>query len=160
MKQSSANTYALYENYDGRYTPHWQDWGVPKVPGCLVNEFGDTYPPPFPLVVRARSAKQACYFANNSITSTSEPDKLGIWWARETSLEPPPLSKDSTTYPTTVAFCRSPTAMAHRSVEDAERALAWIDRYACGGGCSGHHEIVWMTVAEGRRRGFHWYDEP
>jgi len=157
---NSAKTYVLYEDYEGRFTNHWQYRGAPRTPDCFVNEFGHSYPPPFPIVVRAKSVKQACYFANNSIASTSEREKLGICWNRETSEEPPPLSKNTTTYPTTVAYCCYPTAAAHRSVEDAERALAVMDRYGCGGACYGHHKIVWMTVAEGRRRGFDSYDEP
>jgi hypothetical protein len=50
--------------------------------------------------------------------------------------------------------------MAHPSIEEAETALALIDRIGCGSGCYHHHEIVWMTIAEGRKRCFCWYDKP
>ena len=159
-KQSSARTYVLFRNYEDRYTPHWQFRNEPRVPGCMVNEFGDCYPPPFQLVVRAKSAKQACWMANESVTSQSEPDQLGIWWERDEHLGPPPLGKDIKTYPTTVALCRAPTAMAHDSLEDAEKALNLIDRFGCGGACCGNHEIVWMTINEGKKRGFAWYHRP
>ena len=76
------------------------------------------------------------------------------------SVEPPPLSADTATYPTTVAQCCAPTAMAHPRIEEAETARALIDRIGCGSGCQGNHEIVWLTIAEGKRRCFCWYDEP
>jgi hypothetical protein len=160
-KRSSARTYVLYENYEGRYTPHWQYMGKPKIPGCFRNVHGHAVPPPFPLVVRGNHVTQACALANESVTSLGHPNHLGIWWRRGVDQDPPPLGKNLTLYPTTVAYCQgSPTAMAHDGVSDAEEALEWINRYGCGNGCSLHHEIVTMTVDEGKKRGFTWYTPP
>jgi hypothetical protein len=81
MSQSSARTYVLYEREDGTATPHWQYWGQPRVPDCTL-EFGVLHPPPLAWLVRARSAREACLLANESITSLSRPDDLGVWWDR------------------------------------------------------------------------------
>ncbi len=82
MKRSSARTYGLYERPDGRATPHWQYWGQPRVNGCEIID-GQLYPPEPAWIVRARTAKQACYFANESVTSSSRSDGLGVWYRGE-----------------------------------------------------------------------------
>ena len=78
MSRSSTNTYVLYERADGTATPHWQYCGRPKVPGCVRID-GQLLPPDPRWIVRARTAREACFFANESITSMSRDDTLGIW---------------------------------------------------------------------------------
>jgi len=75
---SSSRTYVLYEMYDGTSTPHWQYMGKPRVPGCEVFD-GQAYPPDPSWIVRASTVTQACYFANNSVSSTDRSDGLGVW---------------------------------------------------------------------------------
>ena len=83
MTRSSARTYYLYEQFrTGRATPHWQYGGQPRVYGCW-SDYGDLCPPTPTWEVRAKSAKQACWFANESVTSLSRDDGLGVWIDRE-----------------------------------------------------------------------------
>jgi hypothetical protein len=157
----STKTYTLYEKYEGRYTPHWQSGpNRANVPGCLISDIGHIYPPAFPVVVRAVSAKQACYLANTSTTSLSRGDNLGVWWERDVHDGPPPLGKDQTEHWASVAQCRALTIMFHPTREEAERAKEVIDRSACGGGCYGNHTVVRMTCDEAERRRPCWWSGP
>ncbi len=83
MTRSSTRTYNLYEQRgSGRATPHWQFLRKPKVYGCS-REDGYLSPPIPTWEVRAGSVTQACWFANESVTSLSRDDGLGVWIARE-----------------------------------------------------------------------------
>ena len=84
-----ARNYVLYAGPDGEPRNHWQYWGVPKVPGCTRSDEGDLLPPEFRWVVRARSARQACYYALIGERATGE-DDLGVLWDRNTDHGPPP----------------------------------------------------------------------
>ncbi len=49
-----------------------------------------------------------------------------------------------------VAHCRDLTVMLHKSLDDARAAVAAIDRRACGGACSRHHEVVELVIPAAR----------
>lgn len=48
-----------------------------------------------------------------------------------------------------IAWCRVPTITLHRQLSDAEAALEFLNRTACGGACSRRHEIVLLVNPEG-----------
>jgi hypothetical protein len=41
-----------------------------------------------------------------------------------------------------LAWCRVLTVTLCPTLEEAEKQKQFIDKYACGGLCSGHHEII------------------
>ncbi len=49
-----------------------------------------------------------------------------------------------------VTNCRGTTVMLHATLDDAVAAVAAIDRRACGGACSRHHEVVELVIAAAR----------
>lgn len=161
MTRSSSNTYVLYEREDGTFASHWQYRGRSTVPGCLQGR-GGLYPPPFALVVTAKSAKQAHYFANNSITTRQNDGLLGVCWFRESDSDSaPPLTADITRYPTLISWCgNDPTFSMWNTLEDARTAARWLREIRCGGRCCCNHEIVEMTLAEAVRRQPCWLAGP
>lgn len=46
----------------------------------------------------------------------------------------------------TLAHCRTLTVMLHATSEDARHAKAFIDKFGCGGMCSGRHEIIELRL--------------
>ena len=157
-RRRGARIYVLYEGWQGEPRVQWQYRGKPKVPGCIVSDVsGRVFPPPFRWVVRARSARQACYYVHSGTQALGE-DDLGILWDRATDYPtPPPLSDDLTEYWAVITWCRAPEISLWYERDDAEQVKKSLDRQRCCGGCHGIHEIVRMTRDEAeRRRPIHW----
>jgi len=51
-----------------------------------------------------------------------------------------------------VAHCRDLTVILHATAANAHAAVARIDRTACGGACSRHHEVVELVMPTPRRK--------
>ena len=80
-----ARIRVLYEGYDGEPRGQWQYKGRPRVPGCIKSDVsGHISPPPFRWVVRAKSAKQACFFVHRRARAFGR-RSLGILWDRTTA---------------------------------------------------------------------------
>lgn len=132
--RSSTKTFAIWEDGDG----------FPVARTKSPSRF-------FKWAVVAGNPQQAMLFALDGITPSDRSDGRGVVWDRSTATCPPPLSADTRTWPYTLAWCRSPTAMWHSNESSALSALQQIDEGACGGACWRDHEIRWMTTAEVRR---------
>lgn len=53
----------------------------------------------------------------------------------------------------TISWCsgpsyrhHGPSVMLHETLDQAQKAVAFIDRFGCGGGCSKQHEIVEVAM--------------
>ena len=127
--------------------------------GCIKSDVsGHISPPPFRWVVRAKSAKQACFFVHRRDRAFGR-RSLGILWDRTTDYpQAPPLGKNLTEYWAVVANCRAVTISLWESREAAEEAKRRIDQFGCGGGCHRAHELVRMTLDEAKRRRPLWLD--
>ncbi len=152
----------LYEGWNGEPRIHWRNRRKPTVPNCVQCDlYGDIFPPPFRWIVRARTAKEACFFVYRSIRAADQDDELGVLWDRTHDYpKPPPLGKVLTRYWAVVAYCRAPTITLWHKREDADDAKTLIDETGCCGGCRRNHEIVLMTIDEAKKRQPEWWTGP
>ena len=154
MTPKPTRKFVLYEGFDGKPRSRWRNRRGPTVPGCVPCDLhGTLYPPPFRWIVRARTAKEACFFVNQNLQGADQGNSVGVLWDRNRDHpKPPPLGVDRTQYWAVVAFCRPPTITLWYNKEDAHKGKTWIDQTAICVGCRRHHEIVLMTISEAKIR--------